>query len=347
MPTTSGSLKFALSSTKNLVSATLLIVLLLWIAPKPEFANQDSIILEAATQLNPDDGIEIIVPSSSNTTLDRRMPARPFTNGPHFVGFPDANTENMARAAFLDIYLLALAGMQAVCSRSPEYHHYFDDQDWQTVFNLFKSLYNDGAGPPPMNQPAPLTLPVAYGDQLRFGSKYNLCGPNSVTYAWMLDYRPDGEGSALTICPNTFLRYPASLARLTCGMFKASLWIKEELKSIEVIIVHEMMHYGPFSMKYGGLMIDDYGHANGKFSNLPGIPFDGYGAYQSQQLKINRGQDPKVPTRNADSYANMAMEAYWAQKCGISFELVPAALAPIRPAPNAKPPDANMPGAQP
>ena len=253
----------------------------------------------------------------------------------------------MARAAFLDIYLLALAGMQAVCSRSPEYHHYFDDQDWQTVFNLFKGLYNDGAGPPEMIQPAPNTLTVAYGDRLRFGSTNNLCGPNSITYGWMLHYRPDHEGSALTLCPNTFLRYPASLASFTCETFKASPWIKEEVKSIGVIILHEMMHYGPFSQTYGQMNIDDYGYANGKFADYPGIPFDGYGAYQSQQLKINRGSDPKLPTRNADNYANMAMEAYWAQKCGISFELVPAALAPPRPAPHAKPPDANLPGAQP
>ena len=343
MPTSSAAAEHAHASRKGLLSAILLIVLLLWISPKSRSSSQGSIVLEPSTELKLNEDLEQAVWRGRNTTLERRFPPQPFTNGPTFVGFPDTNTENMARAAFLDIFHLSLAAMRAVCDRSAEYHNYFDDGDWQAVYNIFNGLYGGGAGPPEMNFMDKFGLAVAYGDRARFGDP-DLCVIDRTLYGFMSTNRPDGLGSALMICPSAFTDYSITLSTLTCEPFLASPWIKEELRTLGVHLIHEMMHYPTFTNNYaGGNTIGDYGWVGVDYAYPVGQPYDGYGPYNAQRLKANRGHAPKDPPLNADNFALMAFEAYWAYKCGTSFQLVSDALAGQPPPPPPavpQPPDA-------
>ena len=234
--------------------------------------------------------------TTNMTLLARHDNDLAFPYGPRWEAFSDQNALNRAKMGWYEAMSLIRAGIAAACARTPEFYRYFNEADFEIVNNMLVAMLGDmGSGPKEMADTVH-TFSVVYGGGPVIGLTTDVCGITPNLKGFTNSARPDGRGAAMVLCPRIFDWYKAPLSWYNCDVFKEPT-INEDALVVGSIIVHELTHWFLLSYQRANVVIVDYGFAGARYLNPEGVPKDGYGAYNSQQLR----KQNKDPVRNADN----------------------------------------------
>lgn len=275
------------------------------------------------------DGLEAY---NSTNILSPRLVAGPAedpggvftTGGPIFLGFaPNSPNINAIKTAFLEAFLLAKGALPHVQAKSPTYLRYFKRSRVCRVTKIFSYILGpNGKGPDAMRA-ADWPLRVVYQDATLIGvpPSLNPCATDPFVYAAFYNDPYDARGPALLACNSLFFGPDIEKLRISdwdkMDCKDIPDWMEMRLKTIAFVILHELCHWAAQTKKATGdeqfpVEIGDYGNNAGVWTKPQGEPKNGYGPYHCWTMNERPDLDT---TKNADSYAWMAMEAFVATKC--------------------------------
>ena len=237
--------------------------------------------------------------------------------GPRFCGFPDQNKYNMGTRAFIDSLRLMHAARRVLekCDESPILKRYFDIDTpgvREKVRAVFMALLGDsGFGAAEFQDPGfEYEIWWRYGSESKQKMGRNSCQDRFKTYGYTLTSGWDPRSLITVLCPVTFYAYTPALEFLSCDQLDNFVSLKMMVPGS--MLLHELMHWARLTLAHAELTVVDWNAAKDPNVNPP----SGYGPYHAELLQKQK----KDPVINADSYVWFALEAYWSEKCGRTFE---------------------------